>query len=106
MKERWDEDMVSGLNNGLIDDILKTILKYTDVKRIILFGSRARGDFQKTSDIDIAIESDKNVLPIKDILDDEVDTLLKFDVVDLSAASEKLKDEIEKEGIVIYEKKG
>ena len=106
MKERWDEDMVSGLNNGLIDDILKTILKYTGVKRIILFGSRARGDFQKTSDIDIAIESDKNVLPIKDILDDEVDTLLKFDVVDLSATSEKLKDEIEKEGIVIYEKKG
>ena len=106
MKERWDEDMVSGLNSGLIDDILKTILKYTDAKRIILFGSRAKGDFQKTSDIDIAIESDKNVLPIKDILDDEVDTLLKFDVVDLSATSEKLKDEIEKEGIVIYEKKG
>ncbi len=59
----------------------------------------ARGDFQKTFDIDIEIEANKNVLPIKDIFDDEVDTFLKFDVVDLSAASEKLR-----EGIIIYEK--
>ena len=93
------------LDNELVDDIVKTILKHVDAKRIILFGSRVRGDFNKTSDIDIAIETDKNALPLKDILDDDINTLLKFDVVDLSTASVELKKEIEKEGIVIYEKK-
>ena len=96
---------IPGLSKKISADIVKTILNYTDAERIILFGSRARGDFQKTSDIDVAIKADKNILPIKDILDDEIDTLLKFDVVDLSTASKELEEEIEKEGIVIYEKK-
>lgn len=57
-------------------------LPYVD--RILLFGSRARGDYMETSDIDIAITcphaSPQEWLKIIDIVE-EADTLLKIDCI-------------------------
>ncbi len=90
-------------NRKLQDEIVQTILKYIKPKRIILLGSRARGNSTRTSDIDLAIETEDDLLSLKEILDEEVSTLLKFDVVNLKKASDNLKTDILKEGIVIYE---
>jgi predicted nucleotidyltransferase len=74
------------------------------VKKVILFGSRARGDFKRTSDIDIAVDGGDFVRFALDV-DEETSTLLKFDIVDLKKnIQEELRNSIEKEGIVIYEK--
>ena len=74
-----------------------------NIRKIILFGSRARGDFKKTSDIDIAVygvETERFAIEIED----RVPTLLEFDVVDMKKpVQEDLKASIEKEGVVIYE---
>ena len=74
------------------------------IEKIILFGSRARGDHKEKSDIDIAAVGsmcEKFALEI----DEKCPTLLKFDIVDMNKpVSEELKDSIEKEGIIIYEK--
>ena len=74
------------------------------VKKVILFGSRARGDNTERSDIDIAVyggDFDSFYWDIKD----NVHSLLSFDVVDVYAGiSEDLKSEIERDGVVIYEK--
>jgi predicted nucleotidyltransferase len=94
---------VSKVSRELQDEIVKTILKYIKPKRIILFGSRARGDSTRTSDIDLAIETEDDLLNLKEILDEEVNTLLKFDVVNLKTSPKELKKEIQKEGVVIYE---
>ena len=74
------------------------------INRVLLFGSRARGDFKRTSDIDLAAEGgdfDRFALDVEE----ETSTLLKYDIVDLNRAmQEELREAILHEGIVIYEK--
>ena len=45
----------TGIRSSVIAEILELAHKY-HIQRIILFGSRARGDYKKTSDIDLAVE--------------------------------------------------
>ena len=70
---------------------------------MILFGSRARGAFHRDSDIDLAV-SGRNADLFRLSVEEETDTLLTYDVVDLDhTASVELLDVIWKEGIVLYE---
>ena len=69
-----------------------------------MFGSRARGDNKERSDIDLAV-SGGDITEFRLAVDDEIRTLLMFDVVDLDGHVQKtLSDSIEKEGIILYEK--
>ena len=43
----------TGIKTEVIDEIISFAKKH-DIHCVILFGSRARGDFKRTSDIDIA----------------------------------------------------
>ncbi len=74
------------------------------VTKVVLFGSRARGSNTERSDVDIAVyggDFDEFYWDIKE----NVHSLLMFDVIDMdSAISEELKKEIERDGVVIYEK--
>lgn len=72
--------------------------------RVILFGSRARGDHRETSDIDLAV-SGGNVHAFAMDVEEETHTLLSFDVVDLDGSVQReLLDSIAREGRLIYEK--
>lgn len=83
---------------------LKQLAQKHRIKKIILFGSRARGDFYERSDIDIAV-SGGNTAEFKLDVDENIHTLLMFDVVDLDGhISEELQKEINRDGVVIYEK--
>lgn len=74
------------------------------VHKVILFGSRARGTHTERSDIDIAVSGGDFDAFIREVREN-THSLLTFDIVDLdSDTSEKLKKEIEKDGIMIYEK--
>lgn len=92
---------------GLKDSLLKQIIdlaKQHNVKRLVLFGSRARGDFKRKSDIDLAVLGE-NISRFASDVDEMTDTLLKYDIVDLSyKLSDELLKNIENEGIIIYEK--
>lgn len=65
---------------------------------------RARGDYHRASDIDLAVRGGDVVSFALDV-EEETSTLLCFDVVDLDRSLKKefLKS-IEKDGMVIYEK--
>jgi predicted nucleotidyltransferase len=92
----------TGIKLGVLDEIRALAHKY-HAKKVILFGSRARGDFKRTSDIDIAVSGGDFARFALDV-DEETSTLLKFDIVDLDRNIQKeLRDSIETEGIVIYE---
>ena len=70
----------------------------------IRIGSRARGDFRRTSDIDLAVEGGDFVRFALDV-DEETSTLLKFDIVDLGRnIQEELLESIRREGRILYEK--
>lgn len=87
----------------VIRDIAVLSREY-NIQKVILFGSRARGTHTDRSDIDIAV-SGGNTAEFSLDIDEKVHTLLMFDVVDLDGhISEELQREIERDGIVIYEK--
>jgi len=46
-------------NLKIVETFRKLISKKIDVKKIILFGSRARGDFREDSDFDLIVVSDE-----------------------------------------------
>lgn len=53
----------------LVEEYAKVVVANMIVNKIILFGSYARGDFRKDSDIDVAVVVPKNSLS-KDIIAD------------------------------------
>ncbi len=95
--------MDTGLKESLLEEICALAVRY-EVQKVILFGSRARGDYHKTSDIDLATEGGRHTGFALDV-DETTSTLLKFDVVDLDGpVQDSLRESIAKEGLIIYEK--
>lgn len=93
----------TGINSIVIEEIIELAQKY-NVEKVILFGSRARGDFKERSDIDLAFKGGNGSYFAVDV-DEETSTLLKFDIIDLDKPiRNELIDSINKEGIVLYEK--
>lgn len=70
--------------------------------KVILFGSRARGDNSEKSDIDLAF-SGKHPYSLEVDLEERCPTLLEFDFVNLMRdPSQELLANIERDGIVLY----
>ena len=73
------------------------------VRKVILFGSRARGDCTERSDVDLAVcggDFDEFYWDVRE----NVHSLLTFDIVNFDfGISEDLKKEIERDGVTIYE---
>lgn len=93
----------TGIKPQVIKEIRNIACKYR-VDKVILFGSRARGDFRRTSDIDLAVmggDFDRFALDVSE----ETSTLLEYDIVDLGQeVQQELRESIRKEGTVLYEK--
>ncbi len=86
----------------------KELIALPFIEQVILYGSRARSDALDRSDIDLAIvcpkASHKDWAQVITIIDN-ADTLLKIDCVRLDTLSDQniLRQNIKKEGIVLYE---
>ena len=73
-------------------------------RRVLLFGSRARGTNQPRSDIDLAVEGCPNFLALEERLQEELWSLLRLDVVNLDDnISDSLRAEINRDGKVLFE---
>ena len=94
---------ILGIDDSIEQDIISIAIK-NDIKKLILFGSRARGDFKRTSDIDLAVEGG-NISAFAVQVDEEVSILLEFDIVNLDGRVQKeLLESIRREGVLLYEK--
>lgn len=92
----------TGIKQSVIEEIRDLARKY-QVKKVILFGSRARGDFRIKSDIDLAVQGGDFVRFMLDV-NEETSTLLCFDIINLDEnIQQELRQAIAKEGKVIYE---
>lgn len=97
-----EQAMTHNIPDRVIKDISMSARKY-GVHKVILFGSRARNTHSKRSDIDIAVSGGDFNAFYWDIRE-SVHTLLTFDIVHLdSGVSDNLKEEIKRDGVVIYE---
>ncbi len=88
----------------LVADRLKT---FAEVERIIVFGSRARGDAAPRSDIDLAIACPgADARRWSDIVEaaEQTPTLLQIDLVRMETAPSELLTQIAREGRILYER--
>ncbi|MBR1743910.1 MAG: nucleotidyltransferase domain-containing protein [Lachnospiraceae bacterium] len=94
------------IDHSIVHELANLAKKY-DLQQLFLFGSRARGDCWEKSDIDIAayFKSSREHLDFCEDVEN-IRTLLLFDVVNLSSdmIDLNLRDNIEKEGVLLYEK--
>lgn len=97
----------TGLSDEIHEQMQRVFIENTMIERVILFGSRAKGNYKYNSDIDLAIIGGDNALFYESILLllNELPTLCKFDVIDYSRISnEQLKSHIDRVGIVIFDR--
>lgn len=82
---------------------IQSFARKHQLEKVILFGSRAKGTHTERSDIDIAVvgeDIDGFYWDVKE----KAHTLLSFDIVELNAnTSDDLKQEIERDGVILYE---
>ncbi|MCX7016812.1 MAG: nucleotidyltransferase domain-containing protein [Candidatus Sumerlaeota bacterium] len=108
-------DMVDAVAEVDLDWIVGTIVKRFSPKRVVLFGSRARGEAAPDSDVDLFVEMDSDKRPVERAI--EVDSVFglrswSMDLVVYTPAEvEKLRNVrgtllsvIESEGKVLYER--
>lgn len=86
---------------------LRDVLRFAEsagVKRLVLFGSRARGTNGPYSDVDLAVyggDFDRFYWNVQE----KTWSLLSFDLIDMQGKiSPELQEEIHRDGVVIYEK--
>ena len=90
------------LDKNIAAEII-SLAQFHKIKKVVLFGSRAKGTNSERSDIDIAV-SGGNFLSFAYDVDEKINTLLEFDVVNLDKKLEpNFRAEIEKYGVLIYE---
>ncbi len=91
----------------VISALAERIGQNTHVERVVLFGSRARGDERERSDIDLAVIGPDITRPEwTDIwcLVDDAPTLLSIDLLRFEEAPDHLRESITREGVALYER--
>jgi predicted nucleotidyltransferase len=100
--------MKFGLEDSTISAINTVFAQFSDIKKAILYGSRAKGTFHAGSDIDLTLiaptYNTDTILRIENVLED---LMLPYKI-DLSLLhqidSEELKEHINRIGVTFYEK--
>ncbi|NKF06717.1 nucleotidyltransferase domain-containing protein [Clostridium gasigenes] len=94
------------LDEKLIIELQNIFNQYIEVEKVILFGSRARGDNKYNSDIDLCLfgKNINHLTHAKVSMDiEETNTPLSFDILNFNELSKKeLIENIISEGIQIY----
>jgi uncharacterized protein len=97
-----------GLSHATINEILGVFENYPDLEKVILYGSRARGNYGNGSDIDFTLIGEYLDLTTLHKIENDLDDLLlpyKMDVSLLKhIKNEGLIDHINEIGQVFYEK--
>lgn len=96
-----------GLKDSLLNEMVSVLKENAKIKKAVIFGSRARGDFKAASDVDIAVYADSSLtseeLNIIRTRIDEIDCIYKFDIVDVNGLDKKaMLENIENEGVTLF----
>ena len=84
-------------------DQIREFARARNVRRVVLFGSRARGTNLPKSDIDLAF-SGGDAVGFEEDIQERLWSLLKVDIINLDEPiSSELRHEIDRDGRVLYE---
>jgi len=76
-----------GLKESTIKKIISVFAKHSEVESAILYGSRAKGNYRKGSDIDLTLTGEKLTYRIVSRIENEIDDLLLPYLFDISILS-------------------
>jgi predicted nucleotidyltransferase len=96
-----------GFKKGDLETIIQIISKFPEITKAVIFGSRAKGNYQAGSDADIAVWTMNNAIvgQLSGILNDETLLPYKFDVLNYDKIdNQELKKQISQSGVEIYRK--
>lgn len=97
-----------GLEIDHFDFIVNAVGHYADIDEAIIFGSRAMGNYKRTSDIDIALKGvlkDYTIGSLFEFLNNAAPFLYKVDVLDYGKLSNiELKKHIDEHGVSIFKR--
>ncbi len=97
-----------GLPDRTVNELSAYFKARPFIEKVVIYGSRANGTYHKGSDIDFAIWTDEHdkIVRISGELDD-LPTPYKFDVTDYKSLTHQgMKNSIDKEGKLFYQKSG
>lgn len=96
----------SGLSKDIFDKMNAVFRNYKEIKSVLLYGSRALGNFKPASDIDISIVGQEIDLTLQNEIEFALDDLMlpyKFDIsIYNTVISPELIEHINRVGIQIY----
>ena len=102
--------MKYGLSDRTLQKIHGVLSHYPQVKKAILYGSRAAGTYRNGSDIDLTLCGDELTHSVLSRIDTELDDLLLPYTIDLSIFDQidnpAMVDQIQRSGVDFYEKYG
>lgn len=102
--------MSFGLTDSDLNYIVDTIKGIEEIEKAVIFGSRAKGNYNPGSDVDIAIYGEQITFDtlsyLHSRLEEQGPLPFFFDIVDYSHLEhQELKEHIEKVGKVIFDRK-
>jgi len=97
-----------GLPSASVKKIQGVLSRHPEVEKAVLYGSRAKGNHKKGSDIDLTVCGEALTVPVLMTIMNELDDLLLPWMIDLSIFDHithvKLREHIERVGVVFYER--
>ena len=106
MNPTEEEKIRFGLKESTINKITSVFTKYPQVRKVLLYGSRAKGNYRKGSDIDLTAIGDIKYSDLAKI-ENEIDDLFLPYTFDISIYKDidnlDLIEHIDRIGIVFYE---
>jgi uncharacterized protein len=99
--------MLYGLRDSDLSQIMDAIAQFDEISEVVLFGSRAKGNYKAGSDVDLAIKGDRvthtTLLELSDCLNEEKPLPYFFDLVHYETLDEpRLAEHIDRVGVVIF----
>ena len=100
--------MMFGLKTATISAIHQVLAQHPALKKAILYGSRARGNYRPGSDIDLTLEGETLDLSILHKIENDIEELMLPYRLDVSLKNHikntDLLDHIRRVGLTFYEK--
>ncbi len=102
--------MEFGLTSKDLELIRSTIESHAEIEEVLIFGSRAMGNYKNGSDVDLAIKGSgitlRTVSSLNARLNDELPLPYQFDIIDYSTINTpELTKHIDSFGKVLFDKK-
>ena len=91
-----------GINEKIYNNLINYFDENKEIKEVILFGSRAKGNYKYNSDIDLCINCSSKVKGTTKEKIDEIIGIYSCDVVFFDNLNDEIKKQIERDGIKLF----